>query len=458
MAAAVARRLCVGLWFRSSLGQLAGQGNVSQIVKRSLSRTHNVLSIYKLVVVGGGAGGCATAAYFGREMGKGHVAIIEPSEKHAYQSMWTLVGAGLKTLGQSQRPMSSVLPSNCDWIKESAVKFDPKNNSLTTSSGKQIQYDYLVVAAGLQLNYDQVKGLTEALQSDPQVCSNYDPKYVTKTFPALEAIQSGNAIFTFPNTPVKCGGAAQKIVYLGEEIFRNKGTRDKIDVLYNTSQSVIFGVEKYAATLRNIVQQRHIKVNYRHNLVEVKPDSREAVFQLLDSEKGETTTFSYSFLHAVPPMSAPDEVRSSPLVNADGWVDVHKHTLQHTKFHNVFALGDCTSLPTSKTAAAVASQFGVLKHNLSAVIKGKQSTHSYDGYSSCPLVTGRNKCVLAEFDYDGHPMETFPVDQSKERWSMYQMKAHVMPQLYFHGLLKGIYEGPAMFRKVMHLGMGEKKH
>ncbi|XP_070178652.1 sulfide:quinone oxidoreductase, mitochondrial-like [Littorina saxatilis] len=329
--------------------------------------------------------------------------------------------------------------------------------SLFFSLCQQIQYDYLVVAAGLQLNYDKVKGLTEALQSDPQVCSNYDPKYVTKTFHALEAIQSGNAIFTFPNTPVKCGGAAQKIVYLGEEIFRNKGTRDKIDVLYNTSQSVIFGVEKYAATLRNIVQQRHIKVNYRHNLVEVKPDSREAVFQLLDSEKGETTTFSYSLLHAVPPMSAPDEVRSSPLVNADGRVDVHKHTLQHTQFHNVFALGDCTSLPTSKTAAAVSSQFGVLKHNLSAVIKGKQSTQ-YAGYSSCPLVTGKNKCVLAEFDYDGHPMETFPVDQSKERWSMYQMKAHVMPQIYFHGLLKGIYEGPAMFRKVMHLGMGEKKH
>nr|KAG5693982.1 hypothetical protein BaRGS_002280 [Batillaria attramentaria] len=286
-----------------------------------------------------------------------------------------------------------------------------------------IEYEYLVVAMGLQLNYNHVKGLVEALENDPMVCSNYQRNYVTKTFPALQKMESGNAIFTFPNTPIKCAGAPQKIMYLAEEIFRNRGKRDKINVIYNTSLGVIFGVKKYADSLLEVIKRRNIQVNYRTDLVEVKHDSREAVFQNLDSEKGETQTFKYDFLHAVPPMSTPDSLRASSLVNEGGWLDVRKDTLQHTAYSNIFGLGDCTSLPTSKTAAAAAAQCGVLKKNLSAVMAGKQLTSAYDGYTSCPLITTHNRCILAEFDYDGHPMETFPIDQGQERWTMYQMKA-----------------------------------
>ncbi|XP_076439285.1 sulfide:quinone oxidoreductase, mitochondrial-like isoform X2 [Babylonia areolata] len=410
---------------------------------------------YKLVVVGGGSGGCSTAAKFCRELGgKGQVAVIEPSEKHSYQPMWTLVGAGLKTLDQSQRDMGTILPPGCKWIKDSVVEFDPQNNTVSTASGKKIKYEYLVVAAGLQLHYEKVKGLVEALRSDPRVVSNYHPQYVTRTFPALQSVQRGNAIFTFPNTPIKCAGAPQKIMYLAEEIFRNRGVRDKVNVIYNTSLPVIFGVKKYANSLQKIVNERGITVNYRHNLVEVRPDSSEAVFQLLDSPDGDTVTFKYDFLHATPPMSAPDVVRSSPLVTPEGWVDVNKLTLQHNVYPNVFGIGDCTSLPTSKTAAAVAAQVGVLKDNLCAVMKGEEQSRKYDGYTSCPLITGKNRCILAEFDYDAEPLETFPFDQGKERRTMYIMKATFMPKIYWEAMMKGLWKGPALFRKMLHLGMG----
>lgn len=419
----------------------------------SVSKQHDSES-YKLVVVGGGSGGCSVAAKFCRELGKGKVAVIEPSEIHAYQPMWTLVGAGLKDLSQSQKPMSAVLPPQCKWIQDSATSFDPQNNSLTTAGGKKIQYEYLVVAMGMQLNYDKVAGLVEALKEDPLVCSNYHRSYVTKTFPALRQIKRGNAIFTFPNTPIKCAGAPQKIMYLAEEIFRNRGIRDQVKVIYNTSPGVIFGVKKYANSLLEIVKQRNIHVNYRQNLVEVRHNKREAIFEHLDS--GVKQIFEYGFLHAVPPMSAPDPLRSSSLVNADGWLDVKKDTLQHNKYPNVFGIGDCTSLPTSKTAAAAATQSGVLRKNLNAVMAGKPLTSSYDGYTSCPLITTHNRCILAEFDYDGNPMETFPIDQGRERWTMYQMKARVMPEIYWNFMLPGYWQGPAMFRKIMHLGIDSR--
>lgn len=409
---------------------------------------------YKLVVIGGGSGGCATAAKFCRELGKGSVAVIEPKEIHSYQPIWTLVGAGLKTMKESQKPMADTLPRDCDWLKDSVAQFDPDNNTVTTASGKKISYEYLVVAAGIQLNYDKVKGLVEALEKDPRVCSNYYPTYCLKTFPALKAMTAGRAIFTFPNTPIKCAGAPQKIMYLADEIFRNDGKRDKIEILYNISPAVIFGVKKYAAALSDIVKQRDLHVNFRHNLIEVRHEKKEAVFQLLDSEKGETKTFQYDFLHAVPPQSAPDVVRNSKLVNADGWVDVDKQTLQHNRYPNIFGIGDCSSLPTSKTAAAAATQCGILVDNLSALMKGQKLPRTYDGYTSCPLITKSNKCILAEFDYDGNPLETFPVDQGKERWSMYQMKAEVMPRIYWVAMMNGFWKGPRIARKILHLGTG----
>lgn len=408
---------------------------------------------YDLLVIGGGTGGCSISNKFSSKLGRGNVGVIEPNEIHYYQPMWTLVGGGVKKFKNTAMPMAAVLPDKADWIKASVVKFNPEKNQVTTSDGETISYNYLVIAMGMQLNYGDIKGLVEALKNDDRVCSNYSPVYVQKTYPALLNFQGGNAIFTFPNTPIKCAGAPQKIMYLAEEIFRKNGKRDNTKVIFNTSLGVIFGVKKYADRLSEIIQKRNIEVNFKTNLIEVKPETSEAVFENLDTK--ETKTFKYDFIHATPPMSAPDVLRQSSLVNEAGFLDVRKDTLQHTKYPNIFGIGDCTSLPTSKTAAAVAAQSGTLRKNLQALMDGRDLKAQYDGYTSCPLITGRGKCILAEFDYDAQPLETFPIDQGKERWTMYHMKKDVMPPIYWQVLLKGFWEGPRIFRKLMKFGMGK---
>lgn len=149
-------------------------------------------------------------------------------------------------------------------------------------------------------------------------------------------------------------------------------------------------------------------------------------------------------------MSTPDELRnnSGDLVNEAGFVDVHKFTLQHSKYENVFALGDCSSSPNSKTAAAAAAQCQVVYKNLSNVIEGGTMDRIYDGYASCPLVTGYNTCILAEFDYNLQPLESFPIiNQAEERYSMFFLKKDLMPSLYWHMMLNGIWNGPAIIRK-----------
>jgi len=145
----------------------------------------------------------------------------------------------------------------------------------------------------------------------------------------------------------------------------------------------------------------------------------------------------FDLLHVTPPMSAPDFIRESPLADKDGWVEVNKYNLQHPRFANIFALGDASGLPTSRTGAAIRKEAPVLVENLLAYRAGQPLKAKYNGYSSCPLVTGYGKLILAEFDYDGNPAETFPFDQSKERYSMWLLKRWALPVLYWQGMLKG---------------------
>jgi sulfide:quinone oxidoreductase len=224
-------------------------------------------------------------------------------------------------------------------------------------------------------------------------------------------------------------------MYLADDHLRKKGVRDRSRVIFASAGGVIFGVKHYARTLEKVVARKGIETFFKHDLVEVRAASKEAVFRQVDG--GGERVLDYSLLHVVPPQSAPDVIKQSELANDAGWVDVHKHTLQHVRFPNVFSLGDCSSLPTSRTGAAVRKQAPVLVENLVALRAGDPLTGHYDGYASCPLVTGYGKLVLAEFDYDGRPAESFPFDQSRERYSMYALKAYGLPEMYWNGMLRG---------------------
>ena len=189
------------------------------------------------------------------------------------------------------------------------------------------------------------------------------------------------------------------------------------------------------AVLDEIVEARGIETAFRQSLVSIRAKSREAVFRHLDEDR--EVVLPYDMIHVTPPQSAPDFVKRSALANEAGWVDVDKHTTQHVRFPNVFSLGDASSLPCSKTGAAIRKQAPVTARNVLDLRAGRELSGRYDGYASCPLVTGYGRVVLAEFGYDGKIMETFGVNQAKERFSMYALKAHALPSMYWHGMLQG---------------------
>ncbi|AAU24294.1 MULTISPECIES: NAD(P)/FAD-dependent oxidoreductase [Bacillus] len=392
---------------------------------------------YSIVIVGAGTAGISVAARLVRisKKLKGQIAIIDPQTKHYYQPLWTLVGGGAAKKEESERDLASLIPAGVDLIGDAVTEFRPNQNTLLTKQGTIVSYDYLVAAAGLQIDWDGVKGLKDAVGKNG-VCSNYSYHTVDSTWENIRNFKGGTAIFTHPDSPVKCGGAPQKIMYLADDYFRKSNVRHQSEIIFASAKSIIFDVTKYANALEKVVLRKDIQTMYKRNLIEIRPDSKEALFEHL--ETGEQEVFTYDLLHVTPPMKAPSCIKESALADAGGWVDVDPYTLQHKKFANVFGIGDCANLPTSKTGAAVRKQAPVVVRNLMSLIKGSSLDAKYDGYTSCPLVTGYNKLVLAEFDYHKVPQETFPFDQSKERFSMYLLKRRLLPIMYWNGMLKGL--------------------
>ncbi|MCM3117625.1 NAD(P)/FAD-dependent oxidoreductase [Neobacillus sp. MER 74] len=391
---------------------------------------------YKILIIGGGSAGITVAARLLRESRSlsGNIAIVEPAAKHYYQPLWTLAGAGEADKTVTQREEASVIPSGAVWVQEAVTEFQPNENTVVTASGKKLHYEYLVVAAGIQIDWHKIKGLKESMGKNG-VCSNYSYDYVDSTWETIRNFKGGTSIFTNPNTPVKCGGAPQKIMYLADDYFRKSGVRPHSSVIFASGSPSIFNVKKYEQALNKIIERKEIETWFMHNLIEIDGEKKQATFENLNTQ--ERVNIQYDMIHVVPPMSAPDFIKNSPLAASNGWLNVDKYTLKHPCFDNVFGIGDCTNLPTSKTGAAIRKQAPVLVKNLLDQMGAKPLVHQYDGYTSCPLVTGYGRLILAEFNYDLQPQETFPINQARERYSMYVLKKNFLPVMYWKGMLKG---------------------
>ena len=403
------------------------------------SRHHRVL------IVGGGAAGLTVAHLLLRLQPQLDLALLESSADHYYQPGWTLVGGGLCSLEQTRRDQASLIPKGCLWIQAAATEFKPAQNQLLISTGETLSYDVLIIATGLRCRWEQIKGLPQALGSHG-ICSNYSPQYASYSWETIRNFQGGTAIFTVPETAIKCGGAPQKVMYMADDHFKAKsGVGVNTEVLFCTAGSTMFAVPAYGRVMAQLALRRGIKLLLRHKLIEVLAEQQLAVFAVSDQAGNVSRKeFGFDMLHVVPPMTAPDVVANSPLASAEagGWVDVDKFSTQHRRYANVFALGDVASLPTAKTAGSARAAAPVTAANVLAFLGGQPLLAQYDGYSVCPIISGYGRVVMAEFDYSKQPVSSFLVDPTKERWSMWLLKTRLLPWLYWQRMLKGLpHEG-----------------
>ncbi|MEE4691513.1 FAD/NAD(P)-binding oxidoreductase [Pseudomonas alliivorans] len=394
----------------------------------------------QILIVGAGAAGISTAASLLARDKTLNITLVDPADTHYYQPGWTLVGAGIFSPEATARSMASLMPDGVQWIKAAVASFEPQFNCLTLQDGRTLGYQQLVVCPGLKLDWAAINGLVETLGSNG-VTSNYRYDLAPYTWNLVQNLKQGRALFTQPPMPIKCAGAPQKAMYLSCDHWRKAGRQEQIKTQFFNAGAALFGVADYIPALMKYVDRYAIDLQFSHRLVAVDGPGKRATFVRTGPDGvSERVERGFEMLHVVPPQTAPDFIRTSPLADAAGWVDVDPATLRHKQFANVHGLGDATNTSNAKTAAAARKQAPVVAHNVLVAMGRLADPVVYDGYGSCPLTVEKGRIVLAEFLYGGKVAPSFPQwllngrQPSRLAW---WLKERVLPPLYWHGMLKG---------------------
>jgi len=435
---------------RFELGQFSRRGFMSLAAGGAALATtgasvtaQTVKTSARIVILGAGAGGAAIANRLAGRLDGAQITIIDGRAEHWYQPGFTLIAAGLKGANYSVSQTTDWLPRGINFIADYAAEIDPEANRITTLGGERVEYDYLIVATGLTLDWDAVEGF-DLSQTGPDtgITAHYaGPEEAAKTWAALDKFtdQGGVGLFGRPATEMKCAGAPLKITFLAEDIASRKGTRDKVELIYNSQAQNLFGVPVVDHRVRQLFDDRDITYRWSHVLKAVDAGAKTATYATPD---GDVTT-AFDFLNVIPPQRAPQVVRDSGLSWADkwtdqGWIEVDQKTLRHARYANVFGIGDINGVPKGKTAASVKWHQPVVEDHLISEIQGREGTKTFDGYTSCPLITRIGRAMLVEFDYNDHLVPSFPgvIAPLEELWVSWLMKEVALKATY-NAMLRG---------------------
>jgi sulfide:quinone oxidoreductase len=422
----------------------------------------------RVVIVGGGSGALMVLARLRRALNTPEITIIAPNDKHVYQPGQIFVAAGEYAPEDIIFDNTGYIGDDVTWIKDEVTTFDPDNNKLTTKGGKVVQYDYLVVATGVQYHYEQIAGLTSDMIGKNGISSVYLSDLAAGTaeggilthewFNAVhEAAKTSKprVICTQPSTPLKCGGAPQKILYLSDDFLK----RDKLtaDFTFATAGEKLFALPEIEAALHKVQDgYGNITNKFGHELIAIDAQKKIATFKHTYEEKGaydkileeyetiekeEEVNLEYDFIHITPPTYAVDAVANSLLGwqkgTAKGWLEVDRETLQHRRYKNVFGIGDVCGIPIGKTGGSARHQGPIVVGNLISVMEKTEPTLKFDGYTVCPLKVSYGEIIMAEFNYDGLA-PSFPLDPAQPRWVWWAFDLYMLQPMYRYLMLNGL--------------------
>jgi sulfide:quinone oxidoreductase len=422
---------------------LAATGAAAAALPAYEAEAQAVATTARIVIIGAGAAGTALANRLVRRLEGAQITLIDPRAQHLYQPGLTLVAAGLKPANYVVSQTTDWLPDGVTLIPERVAAVDPEAQTVSTDGGETLAYDFLIVAPGLILDHDAIEGFSLDMVGENGIGALYaGPDYAARTWAAASRFveDGGRGIFTRPSTEMKCAGAPLKHTFLIDDRLRRADARSAARIDYIVPQTSLFGVPIVSERVRMLFGDRDIDYTYQRTLSSIDADARIATF--VDAEGG-THEEDYDYLHVIPPQRAPDFVVQSGLAWADrwtdqGWVECDPATLRHNRYANIWAVGDVAGVPKGKTAASVKWQVPVVEDRLVAAIEGREGTETYDGYTSCPLITRIGRAMLVEFDYHNNLTPSFPglIAPLEELWISWLMKEVALKATY-NAMLRG---------------------
>lgn len=358
----------------------------------------------RIVILGAGTAGAIMATKLRKALPKNQwdITIVDREKTHYYQPGFLFIPFGSYTKKDVVKPIEKFIPSGVNFVNADIEKIESEQNRVVISDHGALPYDYLIVATGTQIKPDETPGLKDKLWLK-NVFEFYTLEGALALHDTLKNWEGGKLVMAITEMPFKCPVAPIEFVCLAEAYFAKKGMKNKVEITLVTPLPGAFTKPIATQMLGEMMNEKNINIVPDFYIEHIDNDGKK----LVSYDEKEVP---FDLLAIVPMNKGADFIGTSGLGDDLNFIPVNKHTLQHEKYANIFAIGDAAAIPTSKAGSVAHFEGEVLFENIMAAIHGKPLEAKFDGHSNCYIETGYGKAALIDFNYDTEPLPgTYPL-------------------------------------------------
>ncbi len=352
----------------------------------------------RVLILGAGTGGTMMANKLVKALPSDQwkVTVVDRDNVHIYQPGLLFVPFGMSRPESIVKARKPLLDARVDCRLTGIDRVAPDENTVYLTGGEKLSYDILIVATGSRILPEQTPGLT-GVGWKKTAFDFYTYEGAVELAKKLERFEGGRLVLNIVEMPIKCPVAPLEFLFLADAYFTKKGMRDKVEIVFATPLEGAFTKPKASVAFGDMLGRRGIHVMGDFSASEVDGEKR-----VLKSYDGRET--NYDLLVSIPAHGGAEVISKSGMGDGSGWLPTNKHSLQSTKFKNVFAIGDATDLPSSKAGAVAHFQSEVLFENVQRFAAERPLDNSFDGHANCFIETGYGKAMLIDFNYTTEPL------------------------------------------------------
>lgn len=391
----------------------------------------------KLVILGAGTGGTIMANKLRKVLDRDEweITIVDKDKTHYYQPGFLFIPFGIYERKDVIKPKSDFLPPGVQVLYQAIDRIEPGENRVLLEGGKVLNYDYLIVATGTDIQPDETPGLKDKLWRK-EVFDFYTLDGAVALREFFRDWEGGKLVVNIAEMPFKCPVAPLEFSFLADAYFSEMGIREKVDISFVTPLSGAFTKPKASKKLGEMLKEKNIRVIPDFYLESV--DNEKKVIRSYDEQE-----IPFDVLTIVPTNMGNSLVERSGMGDDLNFIPTDMYTLHSKNYENIFVLGDASDIPTSKAGSVVHFASEVIYENLLSAMEGRPMKSRFDGHSNCYIETGYGKGSIIDFNYDTEPLPgTFPLPGIGPFGLLQNTKMNhygkvLFRWIYWHILLKG---------------------
>ncbi len=353
-----------------------------------------------LIIIGAGTAGTMMANKLNRKLDarQWQITIIDRDNEHYYQPGFLFIPFGIYQPEDVVKSRTEFIPKEVTFLMDEVDVIEGEQNLLRLKSGKELKYDVLIIATGVEAVPEETPGLKGELWYK-DIFDFYTYEGAVKLADKLKDWKGGKLVINLAETQIKCPVAPLEFTFLAEAYFTEKGMRDKVDIKYVTPLSGAFTKPKATEMLSGMMAEKNIEVIPDFYLASV--DNKKKVIVSYDEKE-----VPFDLLIMIPVNKGDQVIERSGMGDEDGlnFVPTDKFSLQSKKFKNIFVIGDTTNVPTSKAGSVAHFEAEILTENVISYIYNRPMKATFDGHANCFIETGYGKAALIDFNYDTEPL------------------------------------------------------